>query len=96
MLFVSTSLTPSQQLDAPSDGQGGSTTDIITHLLDLATPPTDNVSESDVATIIGGAQTAIDRIMNVISAREFLVAGCMMLASDDTRVRVFHSPLLQM
>ncbi|KAG8215320.1 hypothetical protein J3R82DRAFT_8911 [Butyriboletus roseoflavus] len=86
ILFVSTSLTPSD-VDTPSIGDGGSTTDIIIHLLDLATPPTGHVSEGDLATMVTVAQTAIERIMNVISAREFLAASRVMLTSEDTRVR---------
>ncbi|KAF8119503.1 hypothetical protein EV363DRAFT_1591856 [Boletus edulis] len=74
VLFVSTSLTPSE-LDAPTNGEGGNTTDVITHLLDLATPPTGDAPEDDVVTIVAAAQCTIERIMNVISAREFLGAS---------------------
>lgn len=86
VLFASTALTLSEP-DASTNGEGGSTTDIITCLLDLATPPTGDAAESDVATVVTAAQPAIDRIMNVISAREFLAASRVMLASEDTRVR---------
>ncbi|KAF8440039.1 hypothetical protein L210DRAFT_3760928 [Boletus edulis BED1] len=86
VLFVSTSLTPAEP-DAPSNGEGGNTTDVITHLLDLATPPTGDAPEDDVVTIVAAAQSAIERIMNVISAREFLTASRVMLASEDTRVK---------
>ncbi|KAF8417735.1 hypothetical protein L210DRAFT_3767202 [Boletus edulis BED1] len=74
VLFVSTSLTPSE-LDAPTNGEGGNTTDVITHLLDLATPPTGDAPEDDVVTIVAAAQFAIEHIMNVISSREFLGAS---------------------
>lgn len=87
VLFVSTSLTPSEP-NALGSGDGGGATDIITHLLDLATPPTGHAPESDVVTIVAVAQSAIERIMSVISAREFLAAGRVMLASEDTRVRL--------
>ncbi|KAF8125619.1 hypothetical protein EV363DRAFT_1225659 [Boletus edulis] len=86
VLFVSTSLTPAEP-DASSNGEGGNTTDVITHLLDLATPPTGDAPEDDVVTIVAAAQSAIERIMNVISAREFLTASRVMLASEDTRVK---------
>ncbi|KAI9571928.1 hypothetical protein HD554DRAFT_2300345 [Boletus coccyginus] len=87
VLFVSTSLTPSEP-DAPNDGEGGSTTDVITHLLDLATPPADHSPECDLGPIVAGAQTAVERIMNVVSAREFLAASRVMLASEDTRIKL--------
>ncbi|KAG9310969.1 hypothetical protein JVU11DRAFT_8847 [Chiua virens] len=86
ILFVSTSLTPSGS-DEVQGGGVGNTTDVVTHLLDLATLPTDHTSESDVTTVVAAAQTAIERIMNVISAREFLVASRVMLASDDIRIK---------
>lgn len=86
ILFVSTSLTPSDA-ETPGSGEDGSTTDIITHLLDLAAPLTGHILESDLATIVTEAETAIERIMNVISAREFLAAARVMLTSEDTRVR---------
>ena len=90
ILFVSTSLTPSEP-GALDSREGGSTTDIITHLLDLATPPTGYATESDVVTIATVAQAAIERVVSVISAREFLAAGRVMLASEDTRVRLFFN-----
>ncbi|KAG6369730.1 hypothetical protein JVT61DRAFT_13599 [Boletus reticuloceps] len=86
VLFVSTSLTPADP-DAPTNGEGGNTTDVITHLLDLATPPTGDAPEDGVVTIVAAAQSAIERIMNVISAREFLTASRVMLASEDTKVK---------
>lgn len=82
---MSTSLTP-PEADAPGSGESGSTTNVVTHLLDLATLPTGHTSESDLATIIAVAQTAIEHVMSVISAREFLAAGRVMLTSEDTRV----------
>ena len=93
ILFASTVLTPSE-LDASTNGEGGSTTSVITHLLDLATPPTGNAAESDVATVVTAPQPTIHCIMNIISAREFLTAGCVMLASEDTRVRFLVMILL--
>lgn len=91
---MGTSLTPSEPDELLGVGEGGSATDIITHLLDLATLPTGHASESDLVTIVSAAQTAIERIMNVVSAREFLTAGRVMLTSEDTRVRfLFFVPL---
>ena len=52
--------------------------------------PTGGVPESNVAAIIDGAQTAIYRIMNVISAREFLAAG---LRHVDIRRNVAYTQL---
>ena len=89
VLYVSTSLAPSERDEQPDVGEGGSTTDIITHLLDLATLPTGHhASETDLAPLVSAARAATERTMNVISAREFLTASCVMLKSEDTRVRL--------
>ena len=86
VLFASTSLIPSEQNEGSSDGESGSTSDIISYLLDLATLSVDQASEGDLATIVSAAQSGIERVMNVISAQEFLIASRVMLASADTRV----------
>jgi U3 small nucleolar RNA-associated protein 10 len=91
VLFASTSLTPSEPDGGLSSGEeeGGNTTDIITRLLDLAALPTGHGSESDGPAIVVAAQIAMERIMNAISAGEFLTAASTMLTSEDTKVRFY-------
>lgn len=89
VLFASTSLTPSEPDGGLGSGEeGGNTTDIITRLLDLAALPTGHGSESDGPAIVIAAQIAIERIMNAISAGDFLTAASMML-TEDTKVRFY-------
>jgi U3 small nucleolar RNA-associated protein 10 len=88
ILFASTSLTTSasdKETDVPG---GGSTTDLIIHLVDLTTLQIGQAPESDLAAIVAAAQTAIERVMKVISAGEFLSGVLVMLKSEESRVSI--------
>ncbi|KAF9238673.1 hypothetical protein BU15DRAFT_88298 [Melanogaster broomeanus] len=87
VLFASTSLTPSEADKEMEISEGGRTTDLITHLVDLATLQTGQAPESEVATIIVAAQTAIGRILGVISAGEFMSGALVMLKSEESRIK---------
>ncbi|KAF9221723.1 hypothetical protein BS17DRAFT_710411 [Gyrodon lividus] len=87
ILFASTSLTPSGSDKETGVSEGGSTTDLITHLVDLATFQTGQAPESELATIIAAAQTAIERVMSVISAGNFLFGALVMLKSEESRIK---------
>ncbi|KIJ60905.1 hypothetical protein HYDPIDRAFT_42974 [Hydnomerulius pinastri MD-312] len=87
IVFSSTSLTPSDSDKEPQSSGDGSTTDLITHLVDLATLPNGQASEGELATIVPAAQSAIGRIMSVISAGEFLTGALVMLKSEEPRIK---------
>ncbi|KIJ18297.1 hypothetical protein PAXINDRAFT_97717 [Paxillus involutus ATCC 200175] len=73
-----------QETDVPG---GGSTTDLIIHLVDLTTLQIGQAPESDLAAIVAAAQTAIERVMKVISAGEFLSGVLVMLKSEESRIK---------
>ncbi|KAH7920221.1 hypothetical protein BV22DRAFT_1199044 [Leucogyrophana mollusca] len=85
IIFTSYAMQPSTQ--DMQTLKNGTTTDLISLLIDLTTARGENAQASGVPDIAVTAQTTITKVMEVMWAVDFLTAILTMLQSDDSRIK---------